>query len=264
MKFFRYWVENTFNITIGEQVEAIKLLVGSNISEQDAERQAQQRAQLIEQRIAQGELPDAYEVAIKEHVEKIIDDNNIITVCRYGAKILNTTQYTIFDLDHYPVDFFDFVKPVRKLPTKERIVAKFLQRLKRYPELGKDFRIYETTKGIRVIGKQYLEPTEKNNQRLLQKLNVDWLYTILSQKQNCYRARITPKPYRLRIPTIKIRSPLVCQTNAYQQWTKLYQNASERYSVVKLVQIVGNDFSHEPIIQLHDQHCREALRGTLA
>lgn len=264
MKYFKYWAHETFKISIGGQLENIKLLAGSNISRQAAIEDAEQQAKKIEQRIAERRPKDDYEVAIKEYVDDIIDESNIITICRYGAKILNTNQYTILDLDDYPVEFFDLFKSLGKLTKKERIVFKFNEKIKRHPELGKDFRIYETTKGVRVIGKKYIEPGDNRYTSLMRKLFVDWIYIQMTRKQNCYRARVTPKPYRMRMQTIRIKSPLDCEQEAYIEWSKTYQSNAENYSVVRLLETTGQDFSHEPVIRLHDQLCNARRNRQLA
>ncbi|MET1257202.1 hypothetical protein [Aliikangiella maris] len=264
MKYYQYWVNRQFNIRIGAQKESINILSGSNVSEQDAFEQAIKRCEQVERRIQTKEPLSEYDIPIKEQVDTIIDSANIVTICRYGAKIINTEQYTILDLDDYPLNFFDWFNGMRKLSRKERIVAKFLQQIKKYPELGEDFRIYETTKGVRVIGKKYLAPEGKHYQHIMRKLNVDWLYITLSQKQQCYRARITPKPYRMRFRTIKIKSPVDCQTESYQQWAKEYAKASERYAVVKFVKSIGLDFSTEPVIKFHDEACKAFEKSRLA
>lgn len=255
MKYFKYWVKESFEIDIDGAIEAINILSGSNISKDDARDKAEERCRVIERRIKSRSSKEEYKVPIKEYVEDVIDESNIITVCRYGAKILNTTQYTILDLDDYPFDFFDIFKSVRKLPKKERIVFKFLERLKKMPELGSDFRIYETTKGIRVIGKKYVDPSGKKFPSLMRKLHVDWLYIVLSKKQNCYRARISPKPYRMKFKTIKVRSPLDCESEEYVNWSKEYVEVSQRYSVVRHIKSIGKDFSYDPVIALHDRVC---------
>jgi len=249
---------------MGQSAEFVSILSGSNESIEDARLEVAKQSRFVEQKINGVAPAEDYEVPIKEHVEQVIDDANIITICRYGAKILNTCQYTVLDLDDYPVDFFDMFRSVRKLPKKERIVAKFLQRLAKHPELGSDFRIYETTKGVRVIGKKYIEPTGTGYAALMRKLRVDWLYIVLSQKQQCYRARVTPKPYRMKIKTIKVTSPLDCETQLYQDWATDYAAAAARYSVVKLIQSVGEDFSREPVIRLHDTLCNEGRSLNLA
>lgn len=262
MKYFKFWAKSTVRIKVNDTQKDISILMGSNLSKDDALKKATEQAKVIEDRISSGQPANEYESPIKEHVERIIDDANIITVCRYGAKILNTSQYTVLDLDDYPINFLDIFKPLHKLSKKERIIYKFEERLKKHPELGSDFRIYETTKGIRIIGKKYLNPEGNLHSTLMRKFYVDWLYIILSEKQKCYRARISPKPFRMKMKTIKIRSPLDCETMEYAQWEKEYTSTSKRYSVVRLVKTLGKDFSKERVIQLHDDacNCHKGLR----
>lgn len=255
MKYFRFWVEEKVKISIDQRLEEIKLVVGSNLSKEAAAKDALIQAKKIEGKIAGDTTKEEYDVAIKEHVSDVVDKANVVTVCRYGAYVLNTTQYTVLDLDDYPVDFLDIFRSLKKLSKKERIVYKFEQRIKRYPFLGNDFRIYETAKGIRVIGKKYIDPTDNNYSSLMRKLNVDWLYIQLSKKQKCYRARISPKPYRMKAKTIKIKSPLDCEKEEYLAWVKEYERKSEAFSVVRLIKTIGQDFSHENVIKKHDHAC---------
>lgn len=264
MKYFKYWVKEAFQIRINGDLKTISILSGSNESKEDAHTEATTKAHQIEERIKNRSQKEKYEVAIREHVDQIIDETNIISICRYGAKILNTTQYTILDLDDYRFSFFDLFGRLKKLSKKERIIYKFERNVTRFPELGRDFRIYETNKGIRVIGKQYVTPAGKYYTAMMRKLSVDGIYVQLSKKQNCYRARLTPKPYRMKSATIKIRCPLDCETSAYYDWSNTYEAASKNFSVVKLAKINGMDFSQEPIVKLHDEICNMRKQNKLA
>ncbi len=264
MKYFKYWVEEKQLITIDGRPEEIKLLIGSQVSKGEAKREALSKAKEIEERIARRGRKEEYEVGIREYVADIIDESNVVSVCRYGAKILNTDEYTVLDLDDYRKSFWDIFKRRDKLTKKERIVRKFEENIKRFPELGADFRIYETAKGIRVIGKSYVDPAARQNIGMMRKMGVDWLYIILSGKQQCYRARLSPKPYRLGIKTMKIRSPLVCETEEYKAWAQMYEKASEDYAVVRIIKSIGVDFSRDPVISYHDEHCNAEMNLKLA
>ncbi|MAC98792.1 MULTISPECIES: hypothetical protein [Pseudomonas] len=264
MKYFRYWVKATQRIRVAGQPEDIQLLVGSNESKEAAHEQASVLAREIERRIESRGARDEYDAGIKEHVARVLDGSNVVTVCRYGAKILNTDEYTILDLDDYPKRFWDRFSAVRTMGKKERIVFKFEQAVAKLPELGRDFRIYETANGIRVIGKQYLDPADRRSYRLMRKVNVDWLYMILSGKQRCYRARLSPKPYRLGIKTIKVSSPLVCETDEYQNWERMYAAASQDVSVVHYLKSIGKDFSRDAVVRFHDEQCNAHKHFKLA
>tara|TARA_Y100000780_G_scaffold168675_1_gene153819 strand:- start:273 stop:1076 length:804 start_codon:yes stop_codon:yes gene_type:complete len=255
VKYFKYWVKETHRIRVAGQPEEIKLLVGSNESKEAASAQALLRARDIEARIQNRDARDDYESGIKEHVSRVLDDANVVTICRYGAKILNTAQYTVLDLDDYPKSFCDLFGAARKMTKKERIVFKFEQAVAKLPALGSDFRIYETANGIRVIGKQYLDPAAPRSMQIMRKVHVDWLYMVLSCKQRCFRARLSPKPYRLGIKTIKVSSPLVCETDEYQRWDQMYEAASRDVSVVHYLKSIGKDFARDPVVRFHDEQC---------
>jgi len=255
MNYFKYWVKEKRNITVDGAIQTISLMVGSAISKEDASQQISVRAQKIEQRIAGKGDRESYEAVIKEFVHREISSKSIITVTRYGALVLNTEELTFLDLDDYAFSFWDLFKPIRKLPKKERIVAKFKENLKKFPALGEDFRIYETAKGIRIMGKFYFDPKTPGFEKKLRLFNVDWLYLMLTEKQNCYRARLTPKPYRMPHKTIKIKSPLDCETDEYRSWAQSYEQAAKQFSVVRLVETIGSDFSSDPIVKMHDELC---------
>ncbi|UTA47310.1 hypothetical protein L1F30_14200 [Simiduia sp. 21SJ11W-1] len=264
MKYFKYWVQSKVPVRIGNRDTQITLLAGSNISAEDAERQALQHAQDVEHRVRTGKRREDYQVPIKEKLVEVLNDDNVITVCRYGALILNSREYTILDLDDYPIDFLDIFRGLGKLSKKERIVYKFEAKIKKQLAFGQDFRIYETAKGIRVIGKTFVAPEQPRFTRWMRALFVDWLYIEMSKRQGCYRARLTPKPFRMKIKTLKIRSPLDCDTQAYKEWAAMYAERAKDFSVVRLIKTLGRDFSHEPVVRAHDQLCNLRAEKRLA
>jgi len=264
MKTYKYWVQESVPIQINGDKQPIKLLSGSNVSQQDAHGRLAELAKRIEERIRLRQPRQQYEAEIREHVVQAIDENNVITICRYGAWILNSTQYAFYDLDDVPRSFWDMFRSWDRNQRKDRIVQKFKENYVRYPELGDSFRIYETFAGIRVIGRQYLAPQHPRFDTIMRGLVVDDLYHLLCKKQQCYRARLTPKPYRMRFSAIKIRSPLDCQTDQYRQWAVRYETASRRFRVVKLLETICADFGHEMVVQLHDQLTLSTTEGRLA
>ena len=265
MKCYKFWAHETKHISIDGELTPITLTAGSNISKEDASANASKFAAVIEANVNNRTYRhDSYEVTIREHVVKEIDSNNIITINRYGAQVLNTTKYTVLDIDHYSAHPIMKLFGVLSENTKDNMLAKFKQRITRYPEFGESFRIYETCKGIRVIGKQYVDPQTKRFLKTMRSLGVDPLYSILCKKQNCYRVRLTPKPYRMKIATIKIKAPWDCETDFYETWQKQYAEASNAYSVAKLREVIGRDFWDDPIVFLHDQTTRMRSTSPLA
>ncbi|MCL2105120.1 MAG: hypothetical protein FWH21_08750 [Kiritimatiellaeota bacterium] len=263
MKCYTFWVRETRTIFIGNEQQSIMLVAGSNVSKEDASLNAKRIAQSLEERINNPRRArESYEVVIKEKIDQDIDPRNIITINRYGARVLNTTEYTILDIDRPPSSFLDLFRA--KKDPKEKIVARFKACVARHPELGTSFRIYETCAGIRIIGKTYFDPQTRNFENVMRSLSVDPLYRILSRKQNCYRARLTPKPYRMKAETIRIKTPLDCETEAYDAWRKKYAETSQGYSVVRLKETLGSDFGGDPVIALHDTVTRMRANDPLA
>lgn len=264
MKTYKFWAEDTPSIKIDGEPVSIKLLMGSDVSKEDARRLLLERAEQIESRIQRKAGVDEYEAEIKEAIAQEIDANNVITVCRYGALILNTMQYSVYDLDGYHKSVFDFFGPLRHMNFKQRIVHKFKINAKKFPELGNSFRIYETCKGVRVIGKQYLDPGRERFRKIMDALCADYTYTALCIKQRCFRARLTPKPYRMKIDTYRVLSPLECETAGYQSWAAMYASEAQAFSVVKLIETIGEDFSNEEVIAEHDRRCNMHAQLKLA
>src|SRR5690606_8392641 len=73
---------------------------------------------------------------------------------------------------------------------------------------GLGYRIYETHNGYRVIvtGRE-MAPADPAVQAMCRAMNCDALYVKLCLKQDCFRARLTPKPSRIRQRAIRLRFP---------------------------------------------------------
>lgn len=263
MKTNRYWAKATRTIRTQDRTKEIELLVGSNDSPGGALQRADEVARAIQDRIDRKAKPDDYQAEIREHVFESLGERNVVTVNRYGALVLNTTEYTILDLDDYPFQFLDLFGATRGRARKELILERFRRRRLRHPSLGDDFRIYETTKGLRVIGKRHLSPRDKGFRKTMAHLGVDTFYTFMCTRQDCYRARLTPKPYRLPdFRTFRVRSPLDCLTPEFQTWNQEYLRHSRSCSSTHFLEAIGSDFSTDPVIQYHDRlsGAREAHR----
>jgi len=65
-----------------------------------------------------------------------------------------------------------------------------------------------SAQGARVIvlGRNF-DPRDRETKKMMDGFNCDPLYTRLCLKQGCYRARLTPKPYRMKMQAYKVRFP---------------------------------------------------------
>lgn len=128
----------------------------------------------------------------------------------YGSKVLTSTDIFIADVD-IEGDLFE----------RNEFKSNYLKDTF-YP-LAADlsdkyqFVVYETFKGFRIFEiKNLYDPLGEESKNLLDLLGADTKYSAKCIEQGCYRARVSPKPYRLGLP--KPRDYL------YQdEWDKQYE-----------------------------------------
>lgn len=210
-----------------------------------------------------------YEVPVCEELLETVDEHNIITRNRYGAAVLNSENHTILDIDPLPPTFGEFIKSLfgkKKKNPKERILEMLDELLRRSEFNGVGTRVYETAKGIRVILSVTMFPAYSfNAQRVMYAFQVDKLYATLCAKQNCYRARLTPKPARMNIKTaLKFKFPYdPAKEEERLAWLKEYEAASENYATCHLIRQYGEEFT-TPVIELHDKLCKSGTELPLA
>ncbi len=257
LRLFRFWAEKEFEVVIDGERRKIRCRAGSNESKQAAEelcRQKAERVQLIVDKKVKRQ--NSYEKPTREHIIEEIDSENIITRNYYGALILNTSSVNIFDIDTYQKTFWERLT-FKKIDNKQGIIG-LLRRLHAEQIIpGTTWRIYETCKGIRVmVLGRFIEPGSEQFKNFCEKSNADGLYSWLCIQQRCYRARLTPKPYRMHIECIKYRCPVPeGQEQAYKNWEHEYANAARGFAVCRYVETLGGGVVDSRIIDLHDRYC---------
>ena len=105
---------------------------------------------------------------------------------------------------------------------------------------------------------------------IFQALGADPLYRKLCKTQKCYRARLTPKPWRCEFGAGK--PPRWPYANAraekrFQKWEAEYQTASAGWATCTLVRQIGNSMIHpdvQHIVKLHDDATRVGSNLPLA
>lgn len=265
MRLFRYWKTKEFSILIDGIVQKIVCKAGSNISYSDAEMLCEKKAEHVQNIINGNESrKHEYEKPVCEEIVQEIDPNNIVTRNRYGALILNTTSLSIFDIDQHKKSFLEYFgfKKDNKTAIIENLRALFAKR----GQTNSNWRIYETCKGIRlIIVGEYFAPNSQEFKSFSQQINADSLYTWLCTQQHCCRARLTPKPYRMKIETIKYQCPIPeGQKEHYRQWVANYQQQSEKFTVCRLIDTLGYHITENAIVDFHDRICCNEQADTLA
>lgn len=269
MRIFKFWKKENTQLKIDGTLQPASAYGGSNISIEDAQADAKNRLKKAQDIIDGIAMRESYQADIVEEIIEEIDAENIITRNRYGALVLNAKNLMFIDIDNYQgkhtFTFFGLFGKKKKTQ-KELILDKIEETIANpaYSRLG--FRIYETFKGYRVMvtGKNF-SPTSEESKSIMKDFSADELYQYLCIKQNCYRARLTPKPYRMNLKSHKTIFPerTAAEQNEHQDWVEKYNAESNNYSSCWFIKSYGPAYS-SGVIQYHDRITKTAPHKKLA
>ena len=133
-------------------------------------------------------------------------------------------------------------------------------------------RLYRTPKGYRVlVMHRTFDPTEEPAFEFLRKLGSDPLYVTMCRNQKCFRARVSPKPWRVGMEHIRPR-PGVWPINpermpAREDWVRRYNEKSQRFASCRYEATLGSgrtDRKCEAVRRVHDKHCKVDQQLALA
>ncbi len=126
------------------------------------------------------------------------------------------------------------------------------------------FRVYRTRAGLRVLFTDRLyEPKSEETSRILDELGSDRLYRRLTSNQECFRARLTPKPWRCGCdrPPNRYPWPDDASERLYRDWERRYTKAGENYGVCELLEVCGNAAPDNEIVTILETHDRLTCDG---
>jgi len=287
MRIPRYWAKETYSSTDREgKKHAFRGLGWSFESLAAAKKSASESARRIFARLTSGKRPDSYEYLERPLREELIDSVThdgdeiaVITRNRYGALVLNAAFVCFADVDFPAVQSHGLMDAILlAFSTKRRSQrlqagrAATWRQVKdwatRHPEHS--FRIYRTFAGLRLLFTDRLyQPTSPDVADLLRGLGSDELYRKLTEKQECFRARLTPKPWRCGCRRPPNRYPWIedKEEEAYREWEREYEQKASRHVACRLIETVGEDAS-EPrvkmIVEVHDRNASGASDAELA
>lgn len=264
MRIPRYWSRATHSDGGSNPVTA---LGWSFESQAEADRAAKERAAKAFANRRDREMrsyPYGERLLCEEIVKEL--DGGAITRNRYGALVLNTAQLFFADIDTPDVRPRGLIDSVRSLfggraareqeardQTRKR-VEEWLSRRQ-----IQAFRLYRTAAGLRLmlLDRAYA-PDDSTTVRILEELGSDERYRLLTRSQQCFRARLTPKPWRCgcrRPPTVY---PWSCRELETKQrdWEREYGARCADYGVCELLNSAGeaDDVELTRLVRLHDQH----------
>jgi hypothetical protein len=123
-------------------------------------------------------------------------------------------------------------------------------------------RVYRTPNGYRIlVMHQIFEPRGEQVQLFFKAIYADPYYDLMCQNQNCFRARISPKPWRIGVERLRQGIwPVPNERIALREnWVREYQRQAEDYASCRFVEQFGSQMVHSKakrVQSIHDQYCK--------
>ena len=272
MNFPRFWVKEHGSVESGGRRGKLHFECWgwSNISLVDAQKLARDKAQRIALHLKGNQKPpDHYAYGtrvLREEVLRTINDLRgqtlaLISRNQHGCVVLNTDRAMFVDIDfEEPVlpqnRIFSFF---RKAKPPEPFIEPLLARVEQWTAARKDWawRIYRTRAGLRLLATHAMfKPSEAVS--VFRELGADPLYQKLCANQDSFRARLTPKPWRLKISKVPAGWPWPSPEReaAFRKWERKYMERSARHATCHFVKSIGSgriDPELQSLVELHDQ-----------
>lgn len=122
---------------------------------------------------------------------------------------------------------------------------------------GGSWALYQTPAGARAIRLDKLDnPDEQDSIETLDRLATDRSYKALCRKQRCYRARLTPKPWRIGVERLSGHVwPLDGEEYTLrEEWVSNYDRARRGWGACQWIEDIGGQASQRnmAVRELHD------------
>lgn len=125
-------------------------------------------------------------------------------------------------------------------------------------------RVYRTPRGFRVlVMHKTFAPDSQEAQQFMKAIRGDPLYALMCRNQNCFRARVSPKPWRIGIPHIRPRPgvwPIKQERMADRhRWVQRYNEKAKGYASCRYLKSLGTGRSTrqcESVRTVHDKKCK--------
>jgi hypothetical protein len=204
----------------------------------------------------------------EEIVEELRDaagaTSALITRNSYGSLVLNCRDLAFVDVDVPP----SAMASVRRLlgslfgkrqpgpSTEDGVLERVRQWCAEHRDVG--VRLYRTAAGFRLaVVDRVMQANSPAARQMLEELGADPLYRRLCEVQECFRARLSPKPWRIDMGAPPGRFPFAdaAAEERYRAWQRNYEAAAPAYATCRFVESHGPTAVHEdlaPLVNLHD------------
>jgi len=256
----------------------------SSSSLAEAQSEADQAARQLAERFKQGDFPPKHggyypnrpfrEPVLQEIRNDAGELAAVITRNSYGCLVLNTARMMFVDVDlpepAKPGLFGRLFgsKPAPPPVSADSAIARVENWTRHHPDWG--WRIYRTRAGLRLLATHALfEPEAAASDGVFEALGADPLYRQLCKTQKCFRARLTPKPWRCGVRRKPERWPFLDARaeKSFQKWDAQYQSFSFNWATCEFVKTVGNGAVHaevQAVLKIHDEMTKANVKSQLA
>lgn len=252
----------------------------SNQSVEDAKSLAIAAARRLAERFSTGEFTRSQRYAygdrpLREQVLREFKDETgamagAVTRNAYGCIVLNTARLMFVDVDlpdssrrgngGFFRNLFGKPKPDPSSEAEAQTLAKAAAWAKGHSGWG--WRVYRTRAGFRLLATHAsFEPSNSICDAVFDALGADPLYRTLCRRQNSFRARLTPKPWRCGVYKRPERWPWsdAKTEQRFKDWEERYLKACEKKATCRFLATIGTEAPIEetqPLIGFHDEVSR--------
>ncbi len=229
-------------------------------------------------RYAYGDRP-LREPVLRELKSNSGDVVAVITRNACGCLVLNAARVMFVDVDLaqprgsgsagvWLARLLGRPQPATPNNVQDEALAKADAWIRAHPDWG--WRIYRTRAGLRLLATHGLfDPAAVSAEPVFDELGADPLYRQLCKTQNCFRARLTPKPWRcgVRHPPSRWPWPDAKAETRFNQWEVRYLKACGERATCELLATMGNAQlgpDIQLIISIHDEATRAESKLALA
>jgi hypothetical protein len=208
------------------------------------------------------------EPVLRELLDSAGQVAHAITRNSYGCQVLNSTRALFVDVDlpdESPKTGGLFGSLFGRHENPEQAsITKAAHWAATQPDWN--WRVYRTKAGLRLLATHSLfDPSNPICESVFDAVDADPLYRKLCQTQKCFRARLTPKPWRCGVPNPPTRWPFanLLEERNFSDWDTRYQSACRVKATCQLVD-PGKGPVHpelQPLIHLHDEMTRATSPG---
>lgn len=250
----------------------------------EARRMAETRLQNVLTRVLNGApLPrgNSYGYGERPLREEIVDSYPgaqdmlaCVTRNRYGSLVLNAATILFIDVDlpESPPPKHGLLGGLfgRKAPPVDARAERLALLRAALTQLAPtSFALYDTAAGFRALAlNRAYAPESSEVAAIMRAVGADAQFAALCKRQASFRARLTPKPWRMRVPLPPGDFPRAGAVSAdFARWLSGYDRAASGFATCRFVEQIGAGAplpEFAPLIGLHDEATRARTMLPLA